>query len=76
MGKIPEQRETPAEVPVVSATVVWGRAFVPSATCAEAPSREFGLSIEEERAAPSIAPHHPMALSLALPAPVESASHF
>lgn len=34
------------------------------------------LSIEEGRAAPSIAPHYPMALSLAQPAPLESASHF
>lgn len=60
---------------VVSATVAWGGAFVPSATCAEAYYVSLGLSDKEERAAPSIAPHYPMALSLAQPAPVESASH-
>lgn len=36
----------------------------------------LGLSIKEERAAPSTSPHYPTALSLARPVSVDSASHF
>lgn len=76
MNQILEQHKISAEVLVVSTTVVWGGLLCLQPHVQKPLIVSLGLSITEERAAPGIAPHYPMALSLAQPAPVESASHF